>query len=149
MTTMSATPRRATGARRAVRAVAVIGGALAALVVWAVAKALLPDVREPSFGSSDPQVLSPTFVVIASVIGAALAWAAIEVLERLTPNPRRAWSLLAPIALVISFGGPLSGHGISDGNRLALALMHVAVAAVVIPVYYRTAPVRTARHHLE
>ena len=50
----------------------------------------------------------------------------------------------APVALLVSLGAPLSGHGISASNRLSLVLMHVAVAGVVIPLYHRTAVERAA-----
>jgi hypothetical protein len=52
--------------------------------------------------------------------------------------PRRFWVMIAPAALVISLAGPLSGHGVSGGNRLALMLMHLTVAAIIIPVLYLT-----------
>ncbi len=140
MSTISATSQTTAGTRQKIRVLAVIGAALAALVVWGVAKALVADLRQPSFGSGDPQHLSAGFVIVAALVGSLLAWAVVALLERLLENPRRVWSIVAPLALLISFGGPLSGHGISGDNRLALALMHVAVAAVVIPLYWRTAP---------
>lgn len=41
--------------------------------------------------------------------------------------------------LVISLGGPLSGDGIRNSDRAALALLHLTVASVVIPLLHRTA----------
>lgn len=131
-----------TGIRWRIRALAVVGAAVAAVVVWVVARALVADLRQPSFGSGEPQQLSAGLVVATAVAGGALAWAVLALLERVVRDPRRVWSLLAPLALLVSFGGPLSGHGISAGNRVALVLMHVAVAAVLIPLYRSTAPER-------
>jgi hypothetical protein len=41
---------------------------------------------------------------------------------------------------------PLGSTGISVANRAVLVVMHVAVAAVLIPVLYRTAGRRLAQH---
>lgn len=39
---------------------------------------------------------------------------------------------------VVSLWAPLSGHGITATERLALVCMHLAVAAVLIPVFALT-----------
>jgi hypothetical protein len=67
------------------------------------------------------------------------------VLERFRMNADRVWLVVAPIALLASMGSPLSGHGVSAGNRLALIGMHLAVAAFVIPFLYRSAASRRDR----
>ena len=65
-------------------------------------------------------------------------------LERLTPHARLIWLVLALVGLAASLSMPLGGTGVSSGNRAVLVLMHVAVAAVLIPVLYRTSPRRLA-----
>ena len=117
----------------------VVGAAVAAAVaVWAVAEMALTDLRQPGFDGAAPQELGVTSVAIAAVVGAALAWASLFVLERVTSHGRRLWLGLAVLVLLVSMGGPFSGEGVSLGNRLVLALLHVTVAAVLIPGLYRT-----------
>jgi hypothetical protein len=128
------------GARWRVRALA----ALAALVVWALAKVLVGDLHQPSFGNGAPQQPSAGIVIAAALIGGLFGWAAIRLLERWAAHPRRIWAVLAPLALLVSLAVPLSGHGVSASNRLSLVLMPVAVAGVVIPLYHRTALERAA-----
>ena len=65
-------------------------------------------------------------------------------LERLTPHARRIWLVVALVGLAASLAMPLSGTGVSSENRAVLVLMHVAVAAVLVPVLYRTSPRRLA-----
>lgn len=139
MSTITSTSDGAAGARWRVRALAAVAATVAALVVWALAKALVGDLHQPSFGNGAPQQLSAGTVIAAALIGGLLGWAAISLLEWRTANPRRIWAVVAPLALLVSLGAPLSGHGISAGNRVSLVLMHIAVAGVVIPLYHRTA----------
>jgi drug/metabolite transporter (DMT)-like permease len=144
MSTLSAASAAEPRTSRRARALAVLGAALAALLVWAVASVLVSHLRQPAFGGGQPQDLSAGVVAVAAVIGGLLAWAALALIERLSTNPRRVWSVAAPLALLVSLGGPLSGAGISGANRVALVLMHIAVAAVVIPSFYRSSPARNA-----
>jgi hypothetical protein len=139
VSTIPSTSEGVAGARWQVRALAAAAATLAALVVWALAKAIVGDLRQPSFGNGASQPLSARTVIAAALIGGLLGWAAISLLERRTAQPRRIWAVVAPLALVVSLGAPLSGHGIGAVNRLSLVLMHVAVAGVLVPVYYRTA----------
>ncbi|MGH3492974.1 MAG: DUF6069 family protein, partial [Sciscionella sp.] len=48
--------------------------------------------------------------------------------------PRRTWLVTSLPALVLSLSGPLSGHGVTVADRVALVCMHLAVAAVLIPI---------------
>ena len=144
MSTITSTSRVAARARWRVRALAAVGATAAALAVWALAKAFGGDLHQPSFANGASQQLSAGTVIAAALIGSALGWAVIGLLERWTDHPRRIWAVGAPVALLVSLGAPLSGHGISAGNRLSLILMHIAVAGVVIPLYHRTAVERAA-----
>ena len=62
------------------------------------------------------------------------------VIGRTTRRPRAAWVIIATAATVVSLSMPFSGHGITVTQRLALACMHFAVAAVMIPVLAATLP---------
>jgi hypothetical protein len=79
-------------------------------------------------------------VTVTSGVASLAAWGLLALLERLTAHPRTLWTAIAVLALLISLGGPLSGTGITSANRVALALMHLSVAAVLIPLLPRTAP---------
>jgi len=55
-------------------------------------------------------------------------------------RPRRAWIITGIAVLAVSLSAPLSGHGLTATGRLALVFMHLAVGAVLIPVFALTAP---------
>jgi hypothetical protein len=121
------------------RAGAVLLGVLVALAVWAVLEIAMGDLRQPAFGGDSPRQLGAGVVALASLLGGLLGWAALVVTERVFRRGPRTWLAVVVAGLILSFGGPMSGVGVGTGDRLALALMHVAVAAVVIPLLYRTA----------
>jgi NO-binding membrane sensor protein with MHYT domain len=89
--------------------------------------------------------LTAALVAVASAVGGLAGWGVLAVLERFTTNPRRAWVAVASIALLASLSAPLSGTGVSAGDRIAMIGMHLAVAAVVIPLFYRSSASRRVR----
>jgi hypothetical protein len=112
-----------------------------ALVVWAVAElGFGMDLRSPANGSEASWDVNPAVVVATSGVASLAAWGLLALLERLAAHPRTVWTATVVLALLISLGGPLSGTGVTGANRVALALMHLAVAAVLIPLLRRTAP---------
>ena len=122
------------------RLLTVAGGMLGALAVWAVAEWIVGlDLRTPAFSSEQPsQELTAGLVAVASAVGGLAGWGVLAVLERFTTNPRRAWVVVASIALLASLSAPLSGTGVTAGDRIAMIGMHLAVAAVVVPFFYRS-----------
>jgi hypothetical protein len=131
----------AVAARPRVRPLVVVGAVMAALVVWAVAElGFGMDLRSPANGSQASWDVNPAVVVATSGVASLTAWGPLALLERLTAHPRTVWTTIAVLALLISLGGPLSGTGVTSTNRVALALMHLAVAGVLIPLLRRTAP---------
>lgn len=116
------------------RAGVALAAVLAAVLVWIAFDAIGGmDLKQPAFESgAAPTDLGLGPVLFASAMGAALGWISLAALERLTRRGRRAWTIVAVIALLVSLGGPMGGEGITTGNRLVLALMHVVVAAVLI-----------------
>ena len=146
---------RITGARREVaahpvrrqRLLTVAGGTLGALAVWAVAEWVVGlDLRTPASSSGQqPQELNAAVVAAASAVGGLAGWGVLAALERFSLNAGRVWVAVALIALLASMGTPLSGHGVSAGDRMALIGMHLAVAAVVIPFLYRSSSSRRDR----
>ena len=53
-------------------------------------------------------------------------------MERRAARARRIWTGIAFVVVVLSLSLPLTA-GITMSSKVALALMHVAVAAVLIP----------------
>ncbi len=113
------------------------GAVAAAVAVWLVARygaGLHP--QTPGFSSAQrPASLTLGFAAVLSAAVSLLAWAALTLIERTARRPRRAWVITGLITLAVSLSGPLSGHGVTGADRLALICMHLAVAAVLVPVF--------------
>jgi hypothetical protein len=127
VTTTPATKRRVRLPRIAIVGIAVV----AALVVFAVAS-LLTTVRTPAMNGMPVQSLNAGFVVAVSAVASLLGWGLLALLEKLSASGRTIWRVITVVVLALSLGGPFSGSGITTGNRLWLAAMHVAVGLVLI-----------------
>ncbi|WP_367048301.1 DUF6069 family protein [Streptomyces sp. Je 1-332] len=117
-------PRR----RLVVTALAVLTAAL----VWLIADPLLGHRLQIADGE---QTLHIGAAPVASValLASLSAWELLATLERFTAHRARAiWTWAASVVLAVSFL-PFIGDGMDGGTRSALALMHLAVAAVLIP----------------
>ena len=127
---------------RGARLIAVAAAVLTALAIWVVAERVLGiDVRAPAFdGSGASLPIRAQDVVLVSALLSVAGWGLLAILERLTARARRAWLVIASVALVLSLGTPLAGTGVGAANRLVLLLMHLAVGGVLIPLLYRTSP---------
>jgi hypothetical protein len=129
-------PRRA-------RALAVIAAALAALAIWLITDPLLGiDLTAPTGpGSQQLQPITPAIVAGTSLVAALAGWALLALLERFTARARTSWTAIALLVALLSLAGPLSTiASTTAANALALALMHLAVAAVLIPILAGTSP---------
>jgi hypothetical protein len=133
---------RLTIGRRTARLMAVAAAVVAALAVWLVAElAFGMELQAPALdGSGKASDISALDVAIVATLLSLAGWGLLALLERLTAHARRAWLIVAPLALVLSLGTPLSGTGVSSANRIVLVLLHLAVGAVLIPALYRTSP---------
>ena len=143
MTTPSSTRSHmtssATRTRTRTRALAVAGAALAALVVWTVAVPILDVDLTVSPGGGSPMSVGAGTVVVAALVGALLGWALLALLEARTARARTLWTGAAVVALLVSLGGPLNA-ATATSIQVTLMLMHLAVAAVLIPALRRTSP---------
>jgi hypothetical protein len=147
MAALTSQPRRA-------RALAVVAAALAALAVWLVTDPLLGIdlVGTTRPGSEELMSITPALIAGTSLAVALAGWALLALLERFTARARTIWTAIAVVFTLLSLAGPLSVlASTSAANALALALMHLAVAAVVIPTLASTssapaqpAPARSA-----
>lgn len=110
----------------------VVLAVLAPLVVWLVADPLLGHRLRITDGEETLEVGGPAVIVVALLVSLA-GWALLAVLRRFAARRARAvWCGVAGAVLAVSFV-PLVGDGMDGGTRAALGLMHVAVAAVLIP----------------
>jgi Family of unknown function (DUF6069) len=132
--------------RRRTRLLGIGAAVLVAEMVWVLAELVLGIRLQAPAGTGYPEPvdIGPLNVAVASVVLSLVGWAVLAALERLTPHARRVWLLVALVALAASLSMPLSGSGVTLANRAVLVLMHVAVAAVLMPVLYRTSPGRPA-----
>ena len=141
MTTASPGAPTSTAQLRKKRLVAVAAASLAPLAVWAVVEGGFgTDLRAPASGNGPPTDIGWAAVVAAAAVASLAAWGLLGVLERFTRRARIVWAAVAVVVLVMSLAGALGGTGITTGNRMILVLMHVVVAAVLIPLLYRTSP---------
>ena len=130
-----------TSSRRKGRLVIVAAAVLAAAAVWIVVDPILGiDLRSPANGGRESMDVGPALIVLASAIASAIGWAALALLERLASRARAVWAAAATLLLLASLGAPLSGTGVTAANRTALAVLHLAVGAVLIPGLLRTSP---------
>ncbi len=116
----------------------------AALVVWLIAKPLIGGAFTiPLAGGTQTIVVGWVSVIAITLVASLAAWGLLAMLERFTLHARAAWTAIAAVALLLSFAGPLfAASAASAGTKLSLALMHVVVAAVLIPLLARTTPSR-------
>lgn len=135
--------------RTIARGRAVAATVVAAVAVWVVAEPVLGfALRGPAQGGGATHDVNAAVVAVTALVSSLAGWALLAVLERFTTRARGLWTTTALAVAVLSLAGPLSSSGITAANQAWLALMHVSVAVVLIPLLRRTTP-RTARHHAE
>lgn len=134
---VSPPPRLATAVRKR-RALAVTGAALAPIAIWLLAQATDTELKVTLAGQP-PMVVSLPFIVLTALAAALAGWAALAVLQRATSHARAQWTGLAVGALLASFG-PIAIAQTSAAARIFLALMHVAVATVLVLGLRATVP---------
>lgn len=125
------------------RALVVAGAVVATALVWVIGEPLLGHDLVVTSPGRPVQDLGLSAVVFVALGASLLGWAALAVLERITARAVLVWTIAALVILAASFL-PLAGVQASGGSKVVLALMHVAVAAVLIPGLRRTSARRTA-----
>lgn len=104
---------------------------LAPVLVWLVADPLLGHRLRIADGEQALDIGALPVAVVA-LLASLAGWGLLAALERFGVRRARAvWTGLAGAVLAVSFL-PLTGDGMDGGTRAALALMHLAVAAVLI-----------------
>jgi hypothetical protein len=113
-------------------ALGVVGAVIAAVAVWVIEVPLLGLHLDIRFGTGAAQTIAVGFVIGATLFASLLGWALLAILERRTPRARTIWTAIAVVVLVASLSLPLYA-GIAGSTKVALAVMHLAAAAVLIP----------------
>jgi Family of unknown function (DUF6069) len=109
--------------------------AVVALAIWSAARLL--GVELTVGRGADPSQVGPVDVLVATVLAGLLAWGTHSLLAR-TPRTARWWPVVGSTAIAISLTGPTY---LADGaSAVALITMHVAVGAVLISGFARSAP---------
>jgi hypothetical protein len=113
------------------RILTVLGATAAALVVWLVAGPLAGLDLNVSTGE-----VGVGAVIATPLIAGLAGWGLLALLERTAKNPRRLWTTIAVVFLVISLAGPLT-LAATVPAMIALACMHLVTGAVLIPLLPR------------
>jgi hypothetical protein len=106
------------------------------VAVWAIEVPLLGIQLQTQFGNAAPQGVGIGAVVVSSLVGSLARWGLLAILERRYARARTIWTGIAIAALLASFSLPVSA-GTTTTTKVALAMMHLAVAAVLIPTLRR------------
>lgn len=104
----------------------------APVLVWLVADPLLGHPLRIADGEQTLDI-GAVPVMLVALLATLSGWGLLAALERFAARRARAvWTGAAGAVLAVSFL-PLTGDGMDGGTRASLALMHLAVAAVLIP----------------
>ncbi|MFC7884726.1 DUF6069 family protein [Streptomyces sp. NPDC057376] len=104
---------------------------LAPVMVWLVADPLLGHPLRIADGEQTLD-LGAVPVAVVALLASLSGWGLLAALERFEVRRARAiWTGVAGAVLAVSFL-PFIGDGMDGGTRVSLALMHLAVAAVLI-----------------
>jgi lysylphosphatidylglycerol synthetase-like protein (DUF2156 family) len=141
LTVPSTAPARDHGASRLKsRALAVLAAVAAPAAIWLLAVPLLDNrLRVPGRPGQEPLEVGLPPVIVIALAAALSGWALLAALERLTRRARATWTIAAVVALALSFV-LLADPATPAHVRIWLGLMHLAVAAVLIPALRRTVP---------
>lgn len=113
------------------RRAAVVGsGVGAALAAWAVvAPALGVPLDARSAGAV--QHVGAGAVIVASLAAGLLAWGAVVVIVRLSPDRARTlWTVLGAVVLLLSLAGPAGG--LTTAAVVGLGVLHLVVGVVLV-----------------
>jgi len=130
MTTTSIRPNTL-GLRRA--ALATGGAVLATALLWAAARSLGVDLRVDTRTGLPALAVTLPLITASTLAASLLAIATRQQLARLTDRASTAWTRLALTVLLVSLI-PLAYVHASGPAKATLVTMHLAVAAVLIPL---------------
>lgn len=117
-------------------AYAVGGAVLATALLWTAARSLGVELRVDARNGRPPQVVGLPLVAGSTLVLSLLASATRKWLDRLTDRAPTVWTRLAVTVLLVSLA-PMTYVQASGSAKATLALMHLAVAAVLVPLLAR------------
>ncbi|GGW96108.1 hypothetical protein GCM10010297_17470 [Streptomyces malachitofuscus] len=105
---------------------------LTPVLVWLVTDPLLGHRIRIADGEQTLEIGAGAVAFVA-LLASLAGWGLLAALERFAARrARTAWTVTAGAVLAVSFL-PFTGDGMDGGTRVSLALMHLSVAAVLIP----------------
>lgn len=118
------------------RVLGVVGATFAAGAVWALAVPILGVHLMTRFGTEAAQNVGIGLVLTASFIGSLAGLGLLVVLEKVTSRAITVWTAVAVAVLLASLSLPLIA-GTTTSAKWTLAVMHIAVASVLISTFRR------------
>ena len=124
--------RSAVAQRRLHRGGAIVAAMALNAVLWGIASLLGTDfLLTDSMGSA---VISLPIAVIFTGVFGLLGWGLLALLERFTGRAVAIWTGVAVAVALLSIV-PIFLEGASTATRVALTVLHLAVAAVLVPAF--------------
>jgi hypothetical protein len=120
------------------RALSVVGAAAAAAIAWSVEVPLLGVRLSIKFGAMHAQTVVAGQVIGAALVAGLLGWLLLALLDQRIARARAAWTGAAVLVLVLSLALPLAA-ATTTSAAVGLLVLHVVVAAAVIPALAATA----------
>jgi hypothetical protein len=134
-------PTTAARVRRRQRARAVGAAVAASSLLYLGARSAGTDFALTDPGSTETHPLILPEIVAFALVFALLGCGTLALLERVTRHAKAAWSVLAGTVLAASFI-PIFVERATVDTRIMLCLIHVAVAAALLPMLRRGTPAR-------
>lgn len=135
--TMDQTTRPVVFSARRARSLAVGGAVLANSLIYIVTHALGTDFKLTDPGKTEAHALILPEIIVFTLVFSLLGWGALALLERFTRRAKAIWTVLATVVLALSFVPLAIEHATTD-TKIMLSLIHLAVAAVLVPVLRRS-----------
>lgn len=115
------------------RLIALLAAAAAVAVIAVIGSALGAEMKATNPGQPTIEI-TPVVAAIAALIAGGLGWLARKVLDRFAPRKAaRVWLIGASVVFLLQLFPPLLTEA-TTGTKITLLLMHVAVAAILVPV---------------
>lgn len=132
MTAVATAQHAVTATTRRIRATAVAGTVIVNGALYPAGRALGVDFKITDPGKTEAHQLILPEIAVFTLLFALLGWAALALLERFTRRARTVWTVLAAAVLTLSLA-PIFIEQATAATRAMLVVVHVAVAAVLIP----------------
>ena len=122
-----------TGRRRRTRMTAVGVAVLITSGCYVIARACGTDFQLTDPGKTAAHKLILPEIVAFTAVFSLLGWGVLALLERYTRNAGTIWRILAGAVLLLSFM-PIGLEQATTETKVMLAVIHTAVAAVLVPM---------------